>query len=170
MLPVWTFWVAVFLMFAGMLGILVPALPGAAIMWAVVLVYSILDRFVTVGVPWFVVLTVLGAAGATADIWVSMLGARAGGASIASTLFSLAGAAVGGIVGFLIGGIGAFPGVVVGALLGVFLNELRVHKEWKVAFKATLGLVVGFTVSTVVQLSIAAVMLVIFVWRGVSGS
>ena len=170
MLPAWTFWVAVFLMFMGMVGIVVPALPGAAIMWAVVLIYSILDRFVTVGVPWFVVLTILGGAGATADIWVSMLGARAGGASIASTLCSLAGAAVGGIVGFLIGVVGAFPGMVIGALLGVFLNELRVHKKWKAALKATLGLVVGFTVSTIVQLSIAAAMMLIFVWRGVRGA
>jgi uncharacterized protein YqgC (DUF456 family) len=165
----WTFWVAIVLMFVGMVGILVPALPGAAIMWAVVLVHSLFDRFVTVGVPWFVVLTVLGLAGATADIWVSLLGARAGGASVASTLFSLAGATVGGIVGFFIGVVGAFPGMVVGALLGVFLNELRVHKQWKAALKATGGLVVGFTVSTVVQLSIAAAMLAIFLWRGLRG-
>ena len=168
-MPAWTFWVAVFLMLVGMVGILVPALPGAAIMWAVVLVYSILDRFVTIGVPWFVVLTILGLTGATADIWVSLLGARAGGASIASTLFSLAGAAIGGVIGFFVGVIGAFPGMVAGALLGVFLNELRVHRRWKAALKATLGLVVGFTVSTVVQLSIAAVMLAVFVWRGLSG-
>ena len=169
MLPAWTFWVAVFMMLVGMVGILVPALPGAAIMWAVVLVYSILDRFVTIGIPWFVVLTILGLAGATADIWVSMLGARAGGASFASTLFSLAGAAIGGMIGFFVGVVGALPGMIVGALLGVFLNELRVHKQWKAALKATLGLVVGFTVSTVVQLSIAAAMLAIFIWRGLSG-
>jgi uncharacterized protein YqgC (DUF456 family) len=138
-------------------------------MWVVVLVHSILDRFVTVGVPWFVVLTVLGIAGATADIWVSLLGARAGGASVASTLFSLGGALVGGAMGILIGVVGAFPGLVVGALLGVFLHELRVHRHWKQALKATLGLVVGFTVSTVVQLAIAAVMLGIYIWRGASG-
>jgi uncharacterized protein YqgC (DUF456 family) len=169
LLPAWTFWVAVLMMLVGMVGILVPALPGAAIMWAVVLVYSVLDRFVTIEVPWFVVLTVLGLAGATADIWVSALGARVGGASIVSTLFSLAGAMVGGLVGFFIGGVGAFPGMIIGAVSGVFLNELRVHKRWKAALKATLGLVVGFTVSTAIQLSIAAAMLALFIWRGTSG-
>lgn len=169
MLPEWAFWVAVVLMLVGMVGILVPALPGAAIMWAVVLVYSILDRFATIELPWFVVLTVLGLAGATADIWVSILGARVGGASIASTLFSLAGAAVGGLVGFFVGVVGALPGMIVGAVSGVFLNELRVHRRWKAALKATLGLVVGFTVSTVIQLSIAAAMLALFIWRGMSG-
>jgi uncharacterized protein YqgC (DUF456 family) len=168
LLPAWTFWIAVFLMLVGTVGILVPALPGAAIVWAVVLVYSILDRFATIGIPWFVLLTLLGLAGATADIWVSLIGARTGGASIASTIFSLVGAAMGGIVGFFVGVVGAFPGMVVGALLGVFLNELRVHRQWKSALKATVGLVVGFTVSTVVQLSIAAAMLAIFIGRGLS--
>jgi uncharacterized protein YqgC (DUF456 family) len=155
-------------MAVGMVGILLPAFPGAAVMWLVVLVYSILDRFVTIKVPWFVVLTVLGLVGATADVWVSLLGATAGGASIVSTLFSLAGAIVGGLAGLLVGAIGAFPGLIVGAMLGVFLNELRVHKEWKAAFRAMLGLVVGFTVSTVVQLSIAAAMLAVFIWQGLS--
>jgi uncharacterized protein YqgC (DUF456 family) len=168
LLPAWTFWAAILLMSVGMVGILVPAFPGAAIMWLVVLVYSIFDRFVTIRMPWFVVLTVLGLAGATADVWVSLLGASAGGASLLSTLFSLAGAIVGGLAGLLVGAIGAFPGMIVGAMLGVFLNELRVHKEWRAAFRATLGLVVGFTVSTVVQLSIGAVMLAVFIWQGLS--
>jgi uncharacterized protein YqgC (DUF456 family) len=168
LLPAWAFWLAVVLMLVGMAGILVPALPGAAIMWAVILGHSILDRFETIGVPWFVLLTLLGLAGATADIWMSWLGARTAGASIASTLWSLAGGVLGGIVGFFVGVVGAFPGMIVGALLGVFLNELRVHRRWEKALKATLGLIVGLTVSTVVQLSIAAAMLGIFVWRGLA--
>ena len=166
MLSVWTFWIAVALMLVGMAGILVPALPGAAIMWVVVLIYTIADGFAAISVPWFALLTVLGLAGATADIWVSMLGARVGGASIASTFFSLIGAALGGGVGLVVGVIGAFPGMLAGAVLGVFLNELRIHKAWKGAWKATVGLVVGFTVSTVVQLSIAALMLTLFLWQG----
>jgi uncharacterized protein YqgC (DUF456 family) len=164
----WVFWVAVLFMLVGLVGILIPAFPGALIMWVVVLIYSIADQFTTIGVPWFVVLTLLGLAGATADIWVSMLGARAGGASLASTLFSLGGAVLGALVGFFFGGIGAFPGIVVGAMLGVVLNEYRVRRDWTAALKATLGLVAGFTVSTVVQLSIGAAMLAIFVWRGLA--
>ena len=165
-MPMWVFWVAAFLMLVGLVGILLPAFPGAPIIWVAAIVYVILDGFAHIEVGWFVVICILGLAGSTADIWVSMLGARAGGASIASTLFSLAGALVGGLVGFFVGGIGAFPGIVVGALLGVFLNEYRVHREPRAAFKATLGLVVGFTVSTVIQLGIGVLMIAVFVWRG----
>jgi uncharacterized protein YqgC (DUF456 family) len=164
----WVFWAAVLMMLVGWLGVLIPAFPGAPIIWAAAIVYVILDGFAHVEIATFVVLCILGLAGSTADIWVSMLGARAGGASFVSTLFSLAGALVGGLLGALFGGIGAFPGIVVGAILGVLLNEYRVHHEWRLALQATLGLVVGFTVSTVIQLGIGGIMIALFVWRGLA--
>ena len=165
-MPIWVFWAAVLFMVVGLVGILLPAFPGAPIIWAAAIVFVILDGFARIELGWFILLCILGLAGSTADIWVSMLGARVGGASILSTIFSLVGAALGGLVGFLIGGVGAFPGIVVGAVLGVFLNEYRVHRDWRAALQATLGLVVGFTVSTVIQLSIGALMILIFVWSG----
>jgi uncharacterized protein YqgC (DUF456 family) len=134
-----------------------------------VLVYGIVDGFVTVGIPVFIVLTLLGLVGTTANIWMSMLGARVGGASVVSMLCSILGAVVGALLGFLIGGIGMFPGLIVGSILGVFLNEFRVHQDWKDAGKATLGLGVGYTLSTGVQLSIGVIMLVLFVWQGLRG-
>ena len=167
-MPIWVFWAAVLFMVVGLVGILLPAFPGAPIIWAAAIVYVSLDGFARIEPAWFILLCILGLTGSTADIWVSMLGARVGGASFVSTIFSLLGAALGGLIGFLIGGIGAFPGIVVGAVLGVFLNEYRVHREWRAALQATLGLVVGFTVSTVIQLCIGAVMIVLFIWRGLS--
>jgi len=98
-----------------------------------------------------------------------MLGARVGGASIVSMLCSILGAIVGAMLGLLIGGIGMFPGIIVGSILGVFLNEFRVSQDWREAGKATLGLGVGYTLSTVVQLSIGVIMLVLFVWQGLRG-
>jgi uncharacterized protein YqgC (DUF456 family) len=165
MMPMWVFWAAVLLMLVGLVGILLPAFPGAPIIWVAAVAYVLLDGFTHIGVGWFVLLCILGLAGSTADVWVSMLGARAGGASFVSTLCSLVGATVGGLIGALIGGVGAFPGIVVGAILGVLLNEYRVRREWRAAFQATLGLVAGFTVSTLIQLTIGGVMIAIFVWR-----
>jgi uncharacterized protein YqgC (DUF456 family) len=166
MMPMWVFWAAVLLMVVGLVGILLPAFPGAPIIWVAAAAFVILDRFTRIGVGWFILLCILGLAGSTADLWVSMLGARVGGASFVSTLCSLAGAIIGGIIGALIGGVGAFPGIIVGAILGVLLNEYRVRREWRAAFQATLGLVAGFTVSTVIQLVIGGAMIVIFCWRG----
>jgi uncharacterized protein YqgC (DUF456 family) len=41
-----------------------------------------------------------------------------------------------------------------------------VHRKWRPALKATLGLVVGFTISTVIQLTVGGAMIAIFIWRG----
>jgi uncharacterized protein YqgC (DUF456 family) len=168
MMPMWVFWTAILLMLVGMVGILIPAFPGAPIIWVAAAAFVILDRFTRIGVGWFVFLCILGLAGSTADVWVSMLGARVGGASFVSTLFSLVGAIIGGMLGAIIGGVGAFPGIVVGAILGVLLNEYRVRREWRAAFQATLGLVAGFTVSTAIQLTIGGAMIAIFIWRGLA--
>ena len=164
-LPAWAFWVAVVLMVVGLVGVVVPAIPGTGFMWIVVLVYAIAERFATIDVLSFIVLTVLGLAGATADIWMSQLGAKVGGASIWSTLASLAGALLGGLIGLLFAGIGAIPGMLIGATLGVLLNAYRERRAWKAAWQATMGLIVGFTLSSLVQLVLGVAMLIVFVWQ-----
>jgi uncharacterized protein YqgC (DUF456 family) len=164
-LPAWAFWVAIVLMFVGLLGVLLPAIPGTGFIWIVVLIYAIAERFATIDVFSFIVLTILGLGGATADIWMSQLGAKVGGASIWSTLASLVGALLGGLIGLLFGGIGAVPGMLIGAVVGVLLNEYRERRTWKTAWRATLGLLIGFTLSTLVQLVIGIAMLAIFAWQ-----
>ena len=168
-LPLWSFWVALILMVVGLLGVVLPAIPGTGFMWIVVFLYAILERFAAIDPISFIVLTILGLGGATADIWMSQLGAKVGGASIWSTLASLAGTLLGAIIGVFFGGVGIIPGMLIGSIVGVLLNEYRVRQEWKAAWKATLGLVVGFTLSSLVQFVIGLLMLAIFVWQVLRG-
>ena len=142
-LPAWVFWAAVALLIVGLLGTLLPAIPGVGFMWVVILIYALVERFATIDPLTFVALTLLGAVGATADLWLGMLGAKVAGASLWSTLFSLLGALVGGLIGFFFGGIGAVPGALVGSMLGVLLNEYRERRAWRAALRATLGLAVA---------------------------
>jgi len=160
------FWIAVLFLIVGLLGNFIPAIPGVGFMWIVVLVYAILDHFTRVGPFWFSVLTVLGLVGATADYWLGMLGARVGGASVLSTLLSFAGGLLGAVIGLFIGGIGFIPGAWIGSILGVMVSEYIARKDWRAALRATLGLVVGFTVSNLVQFAFGLVILTIFIWRG----
>ena len=165
----WAFGAAVALMIIGLVGVFVPVVPGLGWMWIVVLIYAVAEGFRTID-PWsFAVLTILGLGGMTADIWLSQLGARVTGASLVSTLCSIAGGLLGGLIGFLIGGIGALLGMLVGSILGVLLNEYRERREWKPAWKATLGLLVGFTLSSVIKLTLGLAMLGIFVWQVLRG-
>ena len=164
-LPAWTFWTAIVLLIVGLLGVILPVIPGVGFMWLVILVYAIAERFATIDPLSIAVLTLLGLTGATSDIWLSQLGAKVAGASLRSALYSLAGALIGGLVGLAFLGFGAIPGALIGSLLGVLINEYVEHNDWKAAWQATLGMLVGFTLSTVVQLLIALVMFAIFVWQ-----
>ena len=168
-LPQWAFGAAVVLMIVGLLGVVLPVLPGLGWMWIVVLAYAIAERFRAIDPLSFAALTILAAGGMTADIWLSQLGARFGGASLASTLFSIAGGFLGGLIGFMFAGIGALPGALVGSIAGVLLNEYRERRAWRPAWKATLGLLVGFTVSSAVKLVLGLAMLAIFVWQVLRG-
>lgn len=168
-LPGWTFWLAIALFAFGLLGVVMPAVPGVGLIWLVILVYAIAERFATVDVVTFVVLTLLGAAGATADLWLGQLGATVAGASLRSTVWGLAGALVGGLLGLVFAGIGALPGVWIGAMLGVLLNERHERGSWKAAWQAAVGVAVGSVVSIAVELVIGLVMIAIFVWQVLRG-
>lgn len=165
----WMFWLALLLLLVGLAGVVLPALPGVALMWVVILFYAIWERFAAIDPLTFAALTLLALVGSTADIWLSQLGARVAGASLWSTVLSLLGGLIGGAIGFLFAGVGMFPGVLIGSGLGVFSYEYYKQREWKAALKATVGLMIGFTVSVGVQLVIAVLMLVLFVWQVLRG-
>jgi len=153
------------LLIVGLVGVFLPAIPGVGLMWIVILVYAIWERFKAIDPLSFAVLTILGILGATSDIWLSQLGAKVGGASMWSRVFSLVGALLGGLIGLFVSGVAAAPGLIVGGMLGVLLNEYRERRAWKPAWRATVGLVLGFTLSNVLQVVIGVLMIVIFVWQ-----
>jgi hypothetical protein len=143
-------------MFIGLLGVVLPLFPGLPIIWLGALYYGFRTDWVEVGWPSLTLLLVLAIIGSTADIWVSSLGARRGGASGWATLASF----VGGILGFLVtfGPIG----LIVGSIGGIALVEYLRYRNWQNVLQAARGYLVGWVVSLLVQGSIAVLMIVIF--------
>lgn len=168
-LPGWAFWLAIALFAFGLLGVIMPAMPGVGLIWIVTLVYAVAEGFATIDVLSFAILTLLGAAGATADLWLGQLGAKAAGASFRSTMWGLVGALAGGLLGLVFGGAGALPGMWIGAVLGVLLNEYRERGSWRAAWQAAIGVAIGSVISIVVQLVIGLAMIAIFVWQVLRG-
>ena len=154
------FWLtaALALMFIALLGELVPFVPGVALIWLIALVYAIAEGFTNIDPIAMIVLSVIALPGITADIWVSSLGAKVGGASLWSILASLLGA----IVGFFVFNL---PGALIGALVGLVAVELFRAKDWRQALKASGGWVTGWLLSTVVQIAIGLIMIAIFWWQ-----
>ena len=168
-LPSWAFWVALVAMLAGLIGVILPIVPGVGFIWLVALVYAIAERFATIDPITFAVLTILGAIGLSADLWMGHAGAKIGGASVWSLLAGLVAGAIGAILGLVFLGIGAVPGAIVGTVLGIVLAEWYRRKDWREAFKAAGGWLVGCTLSRGVQFLVAILMILIFVWQVLRG-
>ncbi|HET91259.1 MAG TPA: DUF456 domain-containing protein [Chloroflexi bacterium] len=168
-LPMWAFWLALVMMLIGLLGVILPVVPGVGFIWIVVLVYAIAEQFATIDIITFLVLTVLGAIGFSADLWMSQVGAKAGGASPWSLLVGLLTGLVGAIIGLVFFGVGAIPGAVIGAVGGVIVAEWHRHEDWNEAFKVGGSWLAGCALSGLVQLIIGILMVLLFVWQVLKG-
>jgi hypothetical protein len=151
------------LMLVGVIGTVLPIIPGTILIFAGALLYALVEGFQAVGWPTIVVLGVLAAVATTADLWASSIGAKLGGASGWSVLIGL----VAGLVGLVVF---SLPGAIIGAVLGVLLTEIVRVGDWRLALKAGSGWVVGWALSTVVQLGVGLIMVAIFVWQLLQGA
>ena len=110
-------------MFVGLVGSVLPALPGVTLIFISALVYAFFTGFEVVGGPVLALLALFAVLALIADFVGTSYGARRFGASNWGT----AGGAIGGIVGALAGllflGIGSLFGLIIGSVGGVFLGE-----------------------------------------------
>lgn len=142
----------------GLIGIIVPLIPGTLLIWLAILVYAGVTGFTTVTPLSFAILTLIALVTGTADFWLPLLGAKTGGASLRTILLGVVGAIIGSFVAPLLG-------TVVGYALGILLGEYVQRNDWNAAVKASLGGVAGWGIATAVQLGGGLLMLVIFVWQ-----
>jgi uncharacterized protein YqgC (DUF456 family) len=147
-----------FTMLVGLIGIVLPVIPGTVVIFLAALVYAVAEGFEVVGWPTVVFMGLLTVVGTTADLWASSVGAKVGGASGWSVLVGL----VGGLVGFVLF---TLPGAILGAIAGVLLTEIIRVGDWRKALKAGSGWLLGWVLSTVVQLAIGLSMVALFVWQ-----
>lgn len=144
------------LMGVGLLGSILPLVPGPPLIWLGALYYAWNTGWTTVGWPSLLVLLVLAIVGGTADLWVGYLGASKGGASGWATLASI----VGGLVGLIVFSI---PGAIIGSVGAIVLVEYLRHRDWRRVLRAGGGYLIGSLLSSVVEVVIALVMIGIFV-------
>lgn len=139
-------WVAsVALIVIGLMGTVLPALPGTALVLAGIVLGAWIDDFTRVG-PW-----ALGAVTAMAVLaWVldyvaALLGARRAGASRQALL----GAALGTVVGLFMGLVGVLFMPLVGAAAGEYLAQRDERQAMKVGVATWLGLLAGLLAKVV---------------------
>jgi uncharacterized protein len=146
--------VAVILVGVGIVGIVLPALPGTILIFAGLLVGAWADDFMRVGPLMLVLIGIIGIATYGVDFVASALGAKHLGASKQA----MAGAALGTVLGLFFG----LPGIIVGPFLGAIAGELTVHRDWKRVGKAGLAAWIGFVIGTAVKVALAFLMIGLF--------
>ncbi len=147
--------VALLIMAIGVVGAIAPLIPGPPIVWLGALYYAWRTQWTELGVGWLTVLGVLAIVGGTSDWWLGYLGARRGGASGWATVASF----VGGIVGLLVLNV---PGMLLGSVAGVVLVEFTRHRDWRRVLRAGGGYLVGWLLSTVVEVVVCLLMIGLF--------
>ena len=148
--------VAYFGLVLGFLGTVAPVVPGPWLVWASALLWAWADGFRHVGWPTLLLMAALAALATVSDLAVTTVAGRRGGAAWSS----LAASGAGGLLGFVVLGL---PGAIAGSIGGAVAMEGRRHGgDWAAAWRASRGIVVGWLLSTVVEVGLVALMILAF--------
>lgn len=145
---------AVVLVVAGMLGLVLPALPGAPLIFAGLLLAAWSENFAYVGFWTLAVLAVLAALTYAVDFWATMFGAKKFGASRR--------AVIGAILGLLVGIFLGFLGVIFGPFIGAVIGELSARRNLEQAARAGVGATIGVVLGAALKIALALAMVGIF--------
>jgi uncharacterized protein YqgC (DUF456 family) len=129
----------------GIVGIIVPLLPGILLVYAAILVWAVIEHAVAAWVTLGVVTVLIGATTLIKYMWPMK---RMRSADV-GTMTLLAGAVL-GIIGFFVIPI---VGLVIGFVLGVYLAELANRHDQRVAWTSTKHALKGVALSVGVELT-----------------
>ncbi len=148
-------WVlALALVVVGLAGLVLPAMPGAPLLFAGLLLAAWADNFAYVGWGTLVILGVLALLTYVVDFAATAFGAKRFGASKRAII----GAAIGGLVGLFFG----LPGVLLGPFAGAVIGELSAQRGLHDAARAGIGATIGLALGAAAKLALAFSMLGIF--------
>lgn len=149
--------ISAILIVTGILGSILPFLPGTPFGFVGLLLYGFVSDFQTVKVKALVVFGFLTLLTLILDVLAPIIAAKGYKASKAGMI----GAVAGTILGIPI--MGPF-GIIIGPFVGTFLGEYWKNRNEKKALHIAWGALIGFLVSTIVRTAVALAMGIYFIW------
>ena len=139
----------------GLIGIVVPLLPGSLLVLGAIAVWAIVENNVTAWITLGVVTALLGSTTLIKYLWPAR---RLRAAEVGT--WSLVAGGVLGIIGFFV-----IPvlGLVIGFVLGIYLAELSRRRDQRVAWTSTVHALKGVALSVGVELAGALMATVVWV-------
>ncbi|MDL5052250.1 DUF456 family protein [Oscillatoria laete-virens NRMC-F 0139] len=163
------YWVLVLVMLVGIVGAVVPGIPGSSLILGAILVWGFVRGFDAIGWALGTTLVIL-LLSVGVDFLAMHLGAQRAGASKWGQFGAIIGLVLGflGLLpAFLVAGplIGILVGPIVGAFIGEFLyrRNLPLEERAKTSFKASVGILVGSLVGNLIQGLLAIAAVVVFI-------
>lgn len=161
MLDVLTWCLTITLMVIGLVGVIVPLLPGTTLILAAAILHKLL---LPADLSWMAV-------GFVALFWLFSILADFGGVIVGTRLFGgskwgMAGASGGAFIGVFI----SLPALLLGTIFGAMAAEkLIAKKSGRESLKAGIGAATGFIISTVARCACAVMMIGLFAIAVFSG-
>lgn len=155
------FGIAAFFMLLGLVGVLIPLMPGSLLIWLTVILYAVVERlngYAAIDPLTLVVITLISLVTGLADLWLPLVGGKVSGSSTRALLFGVAGAILGTILLPLLGSI-------IGYALGILLGEYQKHRDWDRALRAGAGGLAGWGIGTALQMGGGLLVIIIFIWQ-----
>jgi uncharacterized protein len=159
------YWLLVALMVVGIIGAVVPAIPGTSLILVAIIIWGVVSHsFMAIKIPLIVTAIVL-ILSIGVDFLAGYLGAKQAGASKWGQ--------IGAFVGFLLGFLGLLPtlpvggpllGILFGPLLGAIVAEYIYCRQLGLAIKAGVGIVVGTVIGNLIQGLLAIATVVVFLY------
>lgn len=144
-------------MLIGLIGVIIPILPGVFLIWFGVFLYAWRDGFEALSLGTFIFISILVVFAGLSDLWLPIFGSRKSGASKRTILTGLLGAIIGSFIVPLFG-------TVVGYIVGVLLGEYHKQRDWAAAWEASKGGLAGWGIATLIQLVVGVLVIIIFIW------
>lgn len=144
------------LILVGLLGIILPFLPGLALVWLGVFIYAFKTGFETISLTAIIVFTAITILFLLMDFLAPLLGAK----KYKAGKFGIIGSFLGTVIGVVAFG----PiGIILGPFLGAFAGELISGKQQKQAFDSAFGALLGLLFGTLLKLVFGLVMFGYFI-------
>lgn len=156
---------ALLLIGVGLAGSVLPIVPGAFLIWLGAFLWAALDGFATVGWPTLIAMGLLAILSYASNAGLTILLSRRVGASWKAIAASIGGGIVGGILLSELPVIGTIIGTIIGACLGMVLFEYYDKRDLRQAIRASTGYIVGYLLSSAIELFFAFLMVALFVWQ-----
>jgi uncharacterized protein YqgC (DUF456 family) len=142
------------LILAGLIGAIVPALPGIPLIFGGIWLIAGVDGFRHLGVWWLLGIALVGVIGLGFDLLPGALGAKRVGASKQAVGGALAGTVIGVFFGL--------PGLLIGPFVGALLGELAAGNSVQGSTAVGVGAWIGLLFGTLIKLVASMIMVALF--------